>query len=226
MLCPKAGVGVPPKAGLLSAGPGTVKAKGALWTPEACVKEEPKGAAVLAELFCPAPKPKGAAGAAPLRAGVGMPKALAPGLCWEGAPKVNGEREGPPNTKLPVLLLVGWGLEPKLAVVEVVAVPKEKTAVVPPNAGWALVGPKEPWLLVPPKPGWELFPKAGCAADWATEAPKPNAGVLKLAGPAAGLLVGCWLSGVPGANTGWAATPGYGGGGFAFAPKAPKASVA
>lgn len=172
---------------MLSGVPGTAKANGALWfwAPSVfCVKEEPKGVAALADPFCPAPKLNATAGVPPLGAGAPMPKVLAPVLCWLGPPKGNGEGVLPPNTMLPVLLFVGWVLEPKLDTVEVAAVPKENTDV------------------VPPKTGWELFPKAGCAADWAAEAPKPKAGVLKLAGPAAGLLVGCWLSGAPVANAG------------------------
>lgn len=201
VLCPKEGVGVPPNTGLLSGVPGTAKANGALWfwAPSVfCVREEPKGVAVLADPFCPAPKLNATEGVPPLRADAPMAKALAPVLCWLDAPKGNGEGVVPPNTMLPAPLFVGWVLEPKLDAVEVVAVPKENTDVVPPKAGWELLVPKETWVLVPPKTGCELFPNAGCA----TEAPKPKAGVLKLAGPAAGLLVGCWLSGVPVANAG------------------------
>lgn len=67
-----------------------------------------------------------------LRVGVLIPKALAEGPGWAVAPKVKGEGVVP-KTVVPVLLLVVCVVEPKLAVVEV-AVPKEKTDVVVPNA--------------------------------------------------------------------------------------------
>lgn len=56
-------------------------------------------------------------------------------------------------------------------------------------------------------------------------APKLNVGP-KLMGPAAGLLVGSWLSAAPVLNAGWLAAPGYGGGGFALVLKElPKAEM-
>lgn len=79
------------------------------------------------------------------------PKALAEGPGWAAAPKVKGDG-AVPKTAVPVLLLVVWVVEPKLVVAEV-AVPKEKTDVVVPNAAWALPAPKEPWVVVVPKAG-------------------------------------------------------------------------
>lgn len=114
---------------------GTVKAKGVLWfcAPSAlCVREEPNGVAAGAAPLCPAPKLNPTAGEPLLRVGVLIPKALAEGPGWTVAPKVKGEGVVP-KTAVPALLLVVCVVEPKLAVVEV-AVPKEKTDVVVPNA--------------------------------------------------------------------------------------------
>lgn len=121
------------------------KAKGVLWfcAPSVlCAREEPNGVAAGDAPLCPAPKLNATAGEALLRAGVPTPKALPEGPGWAVAPKVKGEGLAPKTVVL-VLLLVVWVVEPKLAVVEV-AVPKEKTDVVVPNAAWVLLVPKEP----------------------------------------------------------------------------------
>lgn len=65
-----------------------------------------------------------------------------------------------PSIELLVPQLVVWAVAPKL---EVVALPKEKTAVVLPKAGWVLAGvpkaeavsSKPPNLTVLPKAGWD-----------------------------------------------------------------------
>lgn len=44
-------------------------------------------------------------------------------------------------------------------------------------------------------------------------------------GPAAGLLVGTWLSAAPVLKLSWLPVPGYGGSGFALAEKLPKAET-
>lgn len=67
------------------------------------------------------------------------------------APKVKGEG-AVPKTAVPVLLLMVWVVEPKLAVAEV-AVPKEKTDVVVPNAAWVLPAAPKDWVVVVPKAG-------------------------------------------------------------------------
>lgn len=149
-LCPKVGAGVPPNTGLASGALGTVKANGVLWlgAPSVlCVREEPNGAAAAGAPLCPAPKLKGTAGEPPLRAGVLSPKAPAEGPGWAAATKVKGDG-AVPKTVLPVPLLVVWVLAPKLAVVEV-AVPKENTDVVVPNAAWVPLVPKVGGALLP-----------------------------------------------------------------------------
>lgn len=143
----------PPNTGLASGVLDTVKANGVLWlgAPSVlCVREEPNGVAAAAAPLCPAPKLKGTAGEAPLRAGVLSPKAPAEGPGWAVAPKAKGDG-AVPKTAVPTPLLVVWVPEPKLAAVEV-AVPKENTDVVVPNAAW-----------VPPVPkvGRALLPNAG-----------------------------------------------------------------
>ena len=61
--------------------------------------------------------------------------------------------------------------------------------------------------------------------DWAVGAPKLNGGA-KPTGPAAGLLVGSWLSAALALNAGWLAAPEYGGSGFTLVLKVlPKAEV-
>lgn len=58
-------------------------------------------------------------------------------------------------------------MDPKPDVAEVVAVPKEKTEVVAPNAGWVvLFAPKDGRAPVPLKGVCEGLPKAGWAAGW------------------------------------------------------------
>lgn len=69
---------------------------------------------------------------------------------------VNEEGVEPPKREPPVLLLVVWVVAPKLGVetADVVAVPKEKTDVVAPNAkGWLVL------LLVPKAARGSLPPK-------------------------------------------------------------------
>lgn len=150
VLCPKVGAGVPPNTGLASGVLGTVKANGVLWLGAPSVpgvREEPNGVAAAAAPLCPAPKLKGTAGEPLLRAGVLSPKAPAEGPGWAAAPKVKGDG-AVPKTAVPVLLLVVWVPEPKLAVVEV-AVPKENTDVVVPNATWVPLVPKVGGALLP-----------------------------------------------------------------------------
>lgn len=140
----------PPNTGLASGVLGTVKTNGVLWLGAPSVpgvREEPNGVAAAAAPLCPAPKLKGTAGEPLLRAGVLSPKAPAEGPGWAAAPKVNGDG-AVPKTAVPVLLLVVWVPEPKLAVVEV-AVPKENTDVVVPNATWVPLVPKVGGALLP-----------------------------------------------------------------------------
>lgn len=226
VLCPKVGAGVPPNTGLVSGVLGTAKANGVLWfcAPSVlCVREEPKGVAAAAAPLCPAPKLNATAGEPLFRAGALSPKPLAEGPGWAAAPKVKGEGVVP-KTAVPALLLVVCVLEPKLTVVEV-AVPKEKTGAVVPNTAWALLVPKALWVPPVPKGSCALLPNAGWVADCAAGAPKLNTGP-KPTGPAAGLLVGSWLSAAPALNAAWPAAPGYGGGGFALVLKElPKAET-
>lgn len=143
---------LPPNTGLLSGVPAAEKANDVLWfwAPSVfCVREEPKSVMAPADPLCPAPKLNATAGVLPPREGDPMPKALGPVLCWVDAPKANGDGVALPNTMPLAPLFVVWVLEPKLDVVAVVAVPKEKMDVVPPNAGWLLLVPKEAWLLAP-----------------------------------------------------------------------------
>lgn len=145
-----------------------LKAKGVpwFWLPKegCCAKEEPKGGAAPAAPPCPLPKLK-----PPVEPPVPPPPAAAPrpkvlpavATGWPGAPKVvNEEGVELPKKEPPVLLLVVWVVAPKLGVeaADVVAVPKEKTDVVAPNAmGWLVL------LLVPKGARGPLPPKgAAC----------------------------------------------------------------
>lgn len=139
-------------------------------------------------------------------------------------PNVKGDGVAPPNTELPVPLLVVWVAAPKP---EVVAVPKENTGAPPPKAGWVPAGvPKAeaagfklPKLdgAAPPKAGW-AGPGAGVAAGvGAVEFPKVKE--LPKLGPRAGLAAPC---GCPSAapNAGWGLAPGYeGSAGLVLEPK-------
>lgn len=139
-------------------------------------------------------------------------------------PNVKGDSVVPPNTELPVPLLVVWVVAPKP---EVVAAPKENTGVPLPKAGWVLAGvPKvEAAGFKPPKADCAALPKAGWAgpgagvAAWAGAAEFAKAKELPKLGARAGLAGPCCCpSAAP--NAGWGLAPGYdGGAGLGLEPK-------
>lgn len=141
-----------------------------------------------------------------------IPKPLLP--AWAAEPlimKVNGVVL--PNTELLVSLLVIWVVAPEP---EVVAEPKEKTAVVLPKAVWVLpgvlkaeaVGSKTPKAdcTVLPKAGWAGAGAGVAVGAGAAEFPKmkelPKLGVM------AGLVAPCCCP-----NESWGLVPGYDGSG-------------
>lgn len=94
---------------MLSGVLGTLKAKAEFWfwVPRGfCAKEVPKGVTPSAAPLCPLPKPNPTVGTPVPVALAPTPKAL-PATPWGfDAPKVKGAGAEPPNTELPVPLLV------------------------------------------------------------------------------------------------------------------------
>lgn len=159
--------------------------------------------------LCPAPEPK--APEAELVPGEATlsPKPLLPEGGAAHPPNVKGdgvvllERLAP----LPVV----WAVAPKP---EVVAAPKEKTAVVLPKAGWgpARVPEAEAVAFRPPRVDCVVLPKAGWAAAGvavgAGAAEFPNVKELHKLGTRDGLAAHCCCPSVA-PNLGWALDPGY-----------------
>lgn len=158
--------------------------------------------------LCPAPEPK--APEAELVPGEATlsPKPLLPDGGAAHPPNVKGdgvvllERLAP----LPVV----WAVAPKP---EVVAAPKEKTAVVLPKAGWgpARVPEAEAVAFRPPRVDCVVLPKAGWAvagvAVGAGAAEFPNVKELHKLGTRDGLAAHCCCPSVA-PNLGWALDPG------------------
>lgn len=125
----------------------------------------------------------------------------------------------PPNVKGDGVVLlerlaplpVVWAVAPKP---EVVAAPKEKTAVVLPKAGWgpARVPEAEAVAFRPPRVDCVVLPKAGWAvagvAVGAGAAEFPNVKELHKLGTRDGLAAHCCCPSVA-PNLGWALDPGY-----------------
>lgn len=111
-------------------------------------------------------------------------------------PNVKGDGAVLPNTELLVPLLVVWVVAPKP---ELVAAPKEKTAVVLPKAGWVLAGAPntEAAGFKPPKADCAVLPKAvwvgvgARVAVGAGAAELPKVKELPKLGARGGLLVPC-----------------------------------
>lgn len=129
-------------------------------------------------------------------------------------PNVKGDGVVLPNIELLLVpLLVVWVVAPKP---EVVAVPKEKTGVVLPKAGWVLAGmPKaEAVAFKLPKADCAVLPKAGWAGAGtgvgAGPAEFPKAKELPKLGARAGLVAPCCCPSVA-PNAGWGVAPGYDG---------------
>lgn len=144
------------------------------------------------------------------------------------APKVNGDGVELPNMELLVPLLAVWVVAPKL---EVVAAPKEKTAVVLPKAGCVVAGvPKAEAFRLPnadctelPKAGWAgaTAGVVAAAAEGAGAAEFPKVKELpKPAGRAGAVEPCCCPSVAP--NVGWGLAPAYGGGGTGALVAEPK----
>lgn len=138
-------------------------------------------------------------------------------------PNVKGDGAVLPNTELLVPLLVVWVVAPKP---EVVAAPKEKTAVVLPKAGWVLAGvPKaEAVDFKPPKADCAVLPKAGWVgvgagvAVGAGAAEFPKVKELPKLGTRIGLVAPCCCPSV--APKGWGLAPEYDGtGALVLEPK-------
>lgn len=146
------------------------------------------------------------------------------------APKVKGDGAELPNTELLVPLLAVWVVAPKP---EVVATPKEKTAVVLPKAGCVLAGapnteaaafklPNADCVELP-KAGW-AGARAGArvgvgAGAGATEFPKVKE--LPKLGARAGVEEPCCCPSVA-LKVAWGLAPGYGGGGTGALALEPK----
>lgn len=225
---PKVGVEVPPNTGLLSGVLATLKAKDVFWlgTPRLFwLKPPPKGVVLPAGPLCPAPKLK--APEAELVPGVAtlMPKPPLPAGAAD-PPNVKGDGVVLPNTELLVPLLVVWVAAPKP---EVVAAPKEKTAVVLPKAGWVLAAVPKPEAVAfrPPKADCVVLPKVGWTgagagagvAVGAEAAEFPNVKELPKVGTRVGLAAPCCCPSVA-PKLGWGLAPGYDGReGLALEPK-------
>lgn len=129
-------------------------------------------------------------------------------------PNVKGDGVALPNIELLVPLLVVWVVAPKP---DVVAAPKEKTAVVLPKAGWVLAGvPKaEAVGFRPPNADCVALPKAGWAGAGAGVAVGAGAGAaefpkakeLPKPGARPGLVAPCCCPSVA-PKVGWGLAPG------------------